>query len=104
MGNTKSVDFSIVENPNRVAFVTFKSWRSIIASFGNYVVFTYTIRYYRYTWDIEFRYTDLVRLDRALFPMFCDQLSADHRPVKFNKLFWTHDLEFLTTRWGVYAE
>jgi phospholipase D1/2 len=69
-----------------------------MATFGHYVVFTYTLRYYRYSWDIEFRYNDLVSLDRVLFPLFADRLSTDHRPVRFNKLFWTHDAEFLTKR------
>lgn len=98
MGNAKSNNFAIVDNPNRVAFVAFKSWRSISAPFGVYVVFTYTVRYHRFRWDIEFRYNDIVRLDRHLYSVYGEQIELLQRPVKFNKLFWTHDQEFLKTR------
>ena len=98
MGNSKSVDFTVPENPNRSAFVSFKAWRTEQSSFGTFVVFTYTIRYRRFAWDVQFRYNDIVRLDRTLFPVFGDQLTDVHRPGRFNKLFWTHDHEFLATR------
>ena len=100
MGNAKSLDFAVTENPNRTVFVSFKSWRNVQSAFGVYVVFTYTIRYYRYVWDVEFRYNDVVRLDRTLYPIYSDQLMDTQRPGKFNKLFWTHDQEFLTKRYN----
>lgn len=98
MGNSKSSNFAVAENPDRVVFVTFKSWRTVRESFGVYVVFTYTLRYLRYKWDVDFRYNDMVRLDRALYPIFGSKIPDNQRPVRFNKMFYTHDQEFLTQR------
>ncbi len=98
MGNSKSSNFVVDDNPDRVVFVTFKAWRTVREQFGVYVVFTYTVRYRRFKWDIEYRYNDMVRLDRVLYPIFGSQIPDNQRPVRFNKLFYTHDQAFLTQR------
>lgn len=54
-------------NPNRRAFVTFSRWtRHQSAFLGTYVVYTYNIKYDRYSWDVTFRFNDLIKLEKYL--------------------------------------
>ena len=98
MGNAKSVDCIITENPNRTIFITFKSWHYFSSRLGGHVVYTYTIRYRRYVWDIQFQYKDFVRLTRAVFPVFKNQLEGNHSPDKFHHFIWTHHQTLPETR------
>lgn len=99
MGNKSSRDaYAIADNPNRRAFVTFKSRRLIGEGMMAYIVFTFTVRYQRFEWDVSFRYHNLVQLDKALIKQFPEEMANLIQPTKHNKMFFTHDQSFLETR------
>jgi phospholipase D1/2 len=98
MGNSKSVDLSVSNNPDRTVFVAFKEWKVFQGTVGEFIVFTYTIRYQRYIWDINFRFNDVVTLDRSLLQHYGEDMAKLQRPAKFSKVWWKHDDKFLQER------
>lgn len=99
MGNrSSSTAYVVQENENRRFFVTYKSRRLVGEGVLSYVVFTFTVRFQRYRWDVNFRYHDVVNLDALLLREYPQEMTKVLRPAKCNKLFFTHDQKFLETR------
>lgn len=100
MGNSSSKSSVLIaDNPNRVAFVTFKSMKTVPSTvYGNVVLFTFTIRYLRYKWDFELRFNDIVSMEKMLLAKFGERLVDVSRPSKSNRMFRTHDQAFLLER------
>ena len=88
---TQSSNINIQENLQRVVFVTFKSWRTVNEKFGTLDVFTYTVRYRRFVWDIDFTCVEMIRLARVLYPLCEARIPNTRRPISFNKVFYNHD-------------
>lgn len=92
-------DYSIAEFADRKFWVKYKSHKSVYSRlYGTFIVFTFTIRYQKYVWDIEVRYNEVVDLNKKLVQQFPDVMNNVIKPEKFNKMFWTHDPTFLSER------
>ncbi len=99
MGNSKSVNTTIDENPNREVFVIFSHHKQVKSRLiGTYEVFTFNVRYQRYSWEIHIRFNELVAMDRKLLSDHVPYIADMLRPAKQSKVFWTHDERFLQER------
>jgi phospholipase D1/2 len=63
-----------------------------------YIVFTFTVRYLRFRWDICFRFHELVSVDKDLVHNFPQCVTDIIHPARYNKMFFTHDKTFLDER------
>jgi len=99
MGSSKSTLKVITEDPNRKVFVQYVKMGYINGGiFGSYIVFTFIVRYRRYRWEISIRYSDLLQLQRSLLKLCPGEVvRVEHLPRR-NKLFWSHDQQFLEQR------
>ncbi len=91
MEASRSSTFVVEKDYQRFVFVAFKSSRIVKYKFRTHVVFTYTIRYRRFEWDIDFSCIDVIRLARVLYPLYDARIPNTRRPVRFNKVFYEHD-------------
>lgn len=67
---------------------------------SKYDVFLFKVRYQRYYWMIDKRYSDILTLEKKMKKLFPSQMSrlSHYRPVKYTKMFWQHDKVLLTKR------
>lgn len=99
MGNVKSIDTNIRDNPNREVFVVYVSHKNVKSRLvGYYISYTFNVRYQRYSWEIHIRFNELIALDRRLLREYPEILSPINRPSKHSKMFWTHDQKFILER------
>lgn len=101
MGNERSSEYLVTpENPNRIIFVSFESFRSWPAeSYGRrYDSFIFIIKYQRFYWKISKRFSDVLALDSRLAKHFPEKIDRIKCPRKYRKIFWTHNEALLTRR------
>lgn len=96
MKTSGSSNLLVQDDPQRIVFVSFKSWRTVREKFGTRVVFTYSLRYLRFQWDIDFSCNDMIGLSRILYPLFEIRIPNTRSPARFNKIFYKRDQESLT--------
>ncbi len=102
MGNQTSLNHEVLENPNRETYVVYNSHKCVKSRLvGTYVVFTFTLKFQRYVWEIHVRFNELVALDRRLLREYPSEVTQIIRPSKHSKMFWTHDDGFLLERANV---
>lgn len=101
MGNERSSEYlATPENPNRLIFVSFESFRNWPAeSYSRrYDSFIFIIKYQRYYWTISKRFSEILSLDSRLAKEFPEKLERIKCPRKYRKIFWTHNEALLTRR------
>lgn len=85
MGNTTAKqNTSILPNPNREIFISFKHIiTSKTSAFSRYVVFVYVVRYRRYVWEIEIRFSTIDNLNTMLTARFESEMISIQRPERY---------------------
>jgi phospholipase D1/2 len=105
MGNNKSTVKEIADNPHRRVFVQYKKMAVVEGGIlGSFVIFTYTLRYQRYRWEVNMRYSDLMSFQRQIARLHPDDITKIDKLSRRNKLFWTHDQAFLDQRAAAMAK
>ncbi len=101
MGNasTSHDAVAIPDNPNRLAFVRYKSMTTVTGGFfGTYNEFFFQIFYRRWHFEVAVRYNDLLKFEKRLIKKYPEQMAHIERLSKSNKLFGSHDQRFLDQR------
>lgn len=99
MGNVQRTSSKIDDKEDRRVYIIFKCHRKVLSAYiGTYVVYTFVVRYMRFRWEVDFRFNELVKLDRLLFRQYPNELGKLFRPSKFSKMLWSHDDLFLRER------
>lgn len=99
MGNSKSTVKEIADNPNRKVYLQYKKMSMVESGMmGKFIVYTFILRYQRFRWEVNMRYSDLMSLQRQLARLHPEDITRIDKLSRRNKLFWTHDQAFLDQR------